>query len=200
MRYHHGTSRVGISQWISKSRDTTRRSTECRDSFEKRFTPASSDQPNSQIPECTCSISHNAPFRTEMCTFLFWMERCGIWNRCILGFVKLVYCVLLYKIRSWFAMMVHGTPWPVLVVSVARRGPCFDFHMAYDTMNKFEFTWIYFTTFEDYMLYIFSYSENYNRHVSMMHHTHHDQLSVGNFTSDLLGIPLTFNFWFVFDN
>ena len=26
--------------------------------------------PNSQIPECTCSISHNAPFRTEMCTFL----------------------------------------------------------------------------------------------------------------------------------
>ena len=48
--------------------------------------------PNSQIPECTCSISHNAPFRTEMCTFLFWMEHCGIWNRCILGFVKLVYC------------------------------------------------------------------------------------------------------------
>ena len=47
--------------------------------------------PNSQIPECTCSISHNAPFRTEMCTFLFWMEHCGIWNRCILGFVKLVY-------------------------------------------------------------------------------------------------------------
>ena len=49
--------------------------------------------PNSQIPECTCSIFHNAPFRTEICTFLFWMEHCGIsWNRCILGFVKLVYC------------------------------------------------------------------------------------------------------------
>ena len=47
--------------------------------------------PNSQIPECTCSISHNVPFRTEMCTFLFWMEHCGIWNRCILGFVKLIY-------------------------------------------------------------------------------------------------------------
>ena len=46
--------------------------------------------PNSQIPECTCSISQNAPFRTEMCTFLFWMEHSGIWNRCILGFVKLV--------------------------------------------------------------------------------------------------------------
>ena len=33
--------------------------------------------PNLQIPECTCSISQNAPFRTEMCTFLFWMEHCG---------------------------------------------------------------------------------------------------------------------------
>ena len=40
--------------------------------------------PNSQIPQCTCSISDNAPFRTEMCTFLFWMEHCQIWSRCIL--------------------------------------------------------------------------------------------------------------------
>ena len=48
--------------------------------------------PNSQIPECTWSISHNTPFRTEMCIFLFWMEHYGIWIRCILGFVKLVYC------------------------------------------------------------------------------------------------------------
>ena len=39
-----------------------------------------------------CSISHNTPFRTEMCTFLFWMEGCGIWNRCILGFVNEVNC------------------------------------------------------------------------------------------------------------
>ena len=29
--------------------------------------------------------------RMEMCTFLFRMEHCGIWNRCILGFMKLVY-------------------------------------------------------------------------------------------------------------
>ena len=36
--------------------------------------------PNSQIPECTCSISHNAPFRTEM------------WDRCIQRFLKLFYC------------------------------------------------------------------------------------------------------------
>ena len=54
----------------------------------------------SQIPECTCSISHNAPFRTKICTFMFWMEHCEIWNRCILGFVKLVYSVA-YKI-PWF--------------------------------------------------------------------------------------------------
>ena len=39
-----------------------------------------------------CSISHNSPFRTEMCTFLFWMMHCGIWNCCIVGFVRLVYC------------------------------------------------------------------------------------------------------------
>ena len=45
-------------------------------------------RPISQIPECTCSISHNARFRKEMWTFLFWMEHCGIRNRCILGFVN----------------------------------------------------------------------------------------------------------------
>ena len=47
---------------------------------------------NSHISEGTCSVSHNAPFKTEMYTFLFWMEYCGILNRCIMGFVKLVYC------------------------------------------------------------------------------------------------------------
>ena len=28
----------------------------------------------------------------QICTLLFWMEHCGIWNRCIQGFVKLIYC------------------------------------------------------------------------------------------------------------
>ena len=37
-------------------------------------------------PRCTCFMSHNAQFRTEMYTFLFWMKHSGIWNRCILGF------------------------------------------------------------------------------------------------------------------
>ena len=46
-----------------------------------------------QIPQCTCPISHNAPFRTEMCTFLFWIVYCGKWDRCIVGFVRLVYCI-----------------------------------------------------------------------------------------------------------
>ena len=41
----------------------------------------SHNRPISQFMECACSISHNAPFRTEMCTFLFWMVHCGIWNR-----------------------------------------------------------------------------------------------------------------------
>ena len=50
-----------------------------------------SNWPNSQIPECTYSISHSAPFRTEMYTFLFWMGHSGIWNRSIVGFVKLVH-------------------------------------------------------------------------------------------------------------
>ena len=36
-----------------------------------------------QIPQCTSSISHNSPFRAEMCTFLFWMVYCGIWEWCI---------------------------------------------------------------------------------------------------------------------
>ena len=47
--------------------------------------------PNSQIPACPCSISHSAPFRTELCTFLFWMEHCGTCDRCILGFMKFVF-------------------------------------------------------------------------------------------------------------
>ena len=59
--------------------------------FDGTKTKFPSNSPNSHISECICSISHNVPFRTEMCTFLFWMKHCGIWNRWILGFVKLVY-------------------------------------------------------------------------------------------------------------
>ena len=48
------------------------------------------NRPNSQIPQCTCPISNNALFRTEMGTFLFWMVHCGIWDRCTLGFVRFI--------------------------------------------------------------------------------------------------------------
>ena len=54
--------------------------------------PSSLNRPISQIPECACPISHNAPLRTEMCTFLFWMVHCGIWDRCIVGFVDMINC------------------------------------------------------------------------------------------------------------
>ena len=37
-------------------------------------------------------ISPNTPFRTEIYTFLFWMVHWGIWDKCIGGFVNLVYC------------------------------------------------------------------------------------------------------------
>ena len=69
----------------------------CIDYNFTEVSPWWSNWPSSQIPDCTCSISLNAPFRTEMYTFLFGMELCGIWNRCIVGFVKLVCC-------QWFSI------------------------------------------------------------------------------------------------
>ena len=67
--------------------------------------------PNSQIPQCTCPISHNAPFGTEMCTFLFWMLYCGIWDRRIEGFVRLVYYHEIFICHIWpcfKSKMGHG--------------------------------------------------------------------------------------------
>ena len=42
--------------------------------------PAATNRPISQIPLCTCPISHNVP--------LSWMVHCGIWNRPIVGFMN----------------------------------------------------------------------------------------------------------------
>ena len=36
---------------------------------------------NSQISQCTCLISDNTLFRTEMCTFLFWTVPCRKWDQ-----------------------------------------------------------------------------------------------------------------------
>ena len=44
-----------------------------------------------QTPSCTCPISNNTPFRTDMCTFLFWMMFCRIWDGCIVGYLRGVY-------------------------------------------------------------------------------------------------------------
>ena len=85
--------------------------------------------PNSQIPECTCSISQNAPFRTEMCTFLFWMEHSGIWNRCILGFKKI------------------GLFW-IALITVTERGPV-KFQIRYLAMYQ-----LMFSTWELFQIYI----------------------------------------------
>ena len=37
------------------------------------------------IPRCACPLSHNAPFRTKMCTFLFWVVHCRIRDRRIMA-------------------------------------------------------------------------------------------------------------------
>ena len=54
------------------------------------------NRPLLQAPQCTCLLSHNAPFRTEICIFLFWMVHCGIWDRCIVGLRISQGCVYIY--------------------------------------------------------------------------------------------------------
>ena len=56
--------------------------------------------------------SHNAPFRTEICTFLFRMVNCGIWNRCIVRFVILAYSNLIKMIHlfHWDSIRVNNLP------------------------------------------------------------------------------------------
>ena len=62
-----------------------------------------SKRPISQIPQCMRQMSHNAPFcnrNVHTCTFLLqndalWdmgLLHCGIWDWCIMGFVKWVNC------------------------------------------------------------------------------------------------------------
>ena len=70
------------------------------------------NRPISQIPECTCSLTHKAAFRTEMCTFVNWMEHCGIWNGCILGFA------------NWLgASNVLATIWNWLSTALSNKDP-----------------------------------------------------------------------------
>ena len=54
-----------------------------------------SNRPISQIPQCTSSIPHIAPFcnrNVHMCAhFCYKIVHCGIFAQCIVGFVRLVY-------------------------------------------------------------------------------------------------------------
>ena len=62
-------------------------------------------------------IYNTTPFRTEMCTFLFWIVYCGIWDRCIVGFGGFIYneytfgcCLILYSCSSvwlWWRLDVY---------------------------------------------------------------------------------------------
>ena len=81
----------------------------------KDVDPARHNWPNSQIPECTCSISCNALFRTEMCTFLFWMEHWGIWSRCIMEFVSIA---VTFFCASWTSL---GSPTVAKSAAVIRQ-------------------------------------------------------------------------------
>ena len=68
-------------------------------------------------PQCTYPISLNAPFETEMCTFLFWMAYCGIWGWRTVGFMNLVYCAVAHHmVTPW-----HETPWVLL--ALCERNP-----------------------------------------------------------------------------
>ena len=76
-----------------------------------------SGRPISQIPKCTCPISHNTLIRTETCTFLFWMVYCGVWDKCTVGFVNLVYssCIVsdekykkLFEKTFWVPQLFMG--------------------------------------------------------------------------------------------
>ena len=53
------------------------------------FTPRHYNWPNSQITQCTCSISQNVPFRTWICTFGYgigtlWSLWDSLWTGCLL--------------------------------------------------------------------------------------------------------------------
>ena len=56
---------------------------------------SSSNRPNSQIPQCTCSISHNASFcnrNVHMCAYFgYKMVHCALFVWCVVGFVRWVY-------------------------------------------------------------------------------------------------------------
>ena len=76
--------------------------------------------------------SQNAPVQYPTmlhshCAFLFWIEHCGIWNRCILGFVKLVYSHYKERTVSWLSYLYNGNPIHGKTVFILKRPPDFPF-------------------------------------------------------------------------
>ena len=85
------------------------------------------NRPISQIPECTCAISHNATFcnrNVHTCAhFCYKMLHCGIFVWCIVGFVRLVYWVAqsrtacIYQLTTLNCHRCYLTNWNLIDVS-----------------------------------------------------------------------------------
>ena len=85
------------------------------------------NRPISQIPECICAISHNAPFcnrNVHMCAhFSYKMMHCGIWHRCILGFVRWVYCMSVHDLVTSGTRASTSGYWLLVRLSVQQFWP-----------------------------------------------------------------------------
>ena len=71
-----------------------------------------------QIPQCTWPISHNTPFRIEMCIFLFWMVYYGLCYMCILGFVRVVFSKFDDDCR-WYVL----TKYDAIIIAFHKSNP-----------------------------------------------------------------------------
>ena len=78
--------------------------------------------------------THKTLFRTEMCTFLFWIMYCGIWDQSILGFeirfslfsrLSYLYCWSIYvgdlqTTRGQWFLFILSVKLPVLLVHLCQ--------------------------------------------------------------------------------
>ena len=92
-------------------------------------------RPVSQIPQYIWSMSHNAPFRTEICTFMFWMMYCGILFRCPVGFVTLACSTLgFYTINMHVIFSIQVIRWRHIVRVIRMQAyPAFS---AYESLGS----------------------------------------------------------------
>ena len=77
------------------------------------FAAYRNDRPILQIPHLTSPISNNTQFKTEICTLLFWMVHCGIWEGYIVGFRRVVYSASgRLATETWRAIHNSDVTWP----------------------------------------------------------------------------------------